>query len=151
MPTSSVASISRWAMTSAASSSTVTFTVGLRCRNMARHSGTKPMLKVPVAPMRTSPESSSPARIRSRQAVVHLAQRLGRIAQEGLAGLGEHHALADAVEQELPDLFFQLPDLVRQRRLRDVHALGRAGEGQALRQRDEVAQVPQFHRVYQGE
>jgi hypothetical protein len=35
--------------------------------------------------------------------------------------------------------------------LRHVHALGRAGERQAFRQGDEVAQVAQFHRVYQGE
>ncbi len=39
-----------------------------------------------------------PHALQVRQAVVHLAQRLGGIAQKSLAGFGEHHALADAVE-----------------------------------------------------
>ena len=51
----------------------------------------------------------------------------------------------------MAELLFQLPDLVRERRLGDVHALGGTGEGQALRQGDEIAEVAQFHRVYQGQ
>ncbi len=82
--------------------------------------------------------------------MVHLAQRPGGIPEKRLARLGEHHALADAVEHRMAELLFQLPDLVRQRRLRDVHAFGGAGEGEALRQSDEITQVAQFHRVYQG-
>jgi hypothetical protein len=50
----------------------------------------------------------------------------------------------------MAELLFQLPDLVRQRRLRHVHAFGGAGEGEALRQSDEITQVAQFHRVFQG-
>ena len=65
MPTSSSAAISLSAIASAASSSTVTFTDAWRCMKPARHSGTKPMLNVCVAPMRTTPLSSPAARFKS--------------------------------------------------------------------------------------
>ena len=61
----------------------------------------------------------------------------------------------DKLTQVVVEAFAGTPD-ARLRELmtalvRHVHALGRAGEGQAFRQGDEVAQVAQFHRVYQGE
>ena len=81
------------------------------------------------------------------QALVDLAQRLGRVADEVLAGFGQHDALADAVEQRAADLLLELADLVRQRRLRDVNALGGAGEAQALGERREIAEVAELHRA----
>ena len=103
------------------------------------------MLKVCVVPMRTWPLRPRLAGLERGDAVVHLLQRARGEAQEQLAGLGGDHLAADAVEQRLAQFFFQLADLVRQRRLRDVHALRGAREAQVLGQRHEVAQVSQFH------
>ena len=85
------------------------------------------------------------ARLEHRDALVDLLQRARREGEEQLAGLGRHHLLADAVEERLADLFLELADLVRQRRLGDVDPLGRAREAQAIGQRHEVAKVPQLH------
>ena len=130
---------------SAGSSSTRTRTVGCRARNCATHSGIRPMLKVWVAPMRTSPVRPPPPGLQHRDAVVDLLQRAHREGQEQLAGLGRHHLLADAVEQRLADLVLELADLVRQRRLGHVDAVGRLREAEVVGQRHEVAKMPQLH------
>ncbi|MCY1547466.1 hypothetical protein D9M68_835300 [compost metagenome] len=79
------------------------------------------------------------------QAQVDLLQRRRHVAAQDLAGLRHAHALAAAVEQWRAQFLLELPDLVRQRRLRHVQALGRARETAGLGQGVEVAQVPQFH------
>jgi len=79
------------------------------------------------------------------QAQVDLVQGLGAVVQKLVARTGQRHALACAVEQRRADLLFELLDLVRQRRLRDMQPLGRAREVERAGQCDEVAQVPQFH------
>ncbi|MNG25454.1 hypothetical protein D3C84_1103100 [compost metagenome] len=78
-------------------------------------------------------------------AMVDLGQRSRRVAAQQLAGLGGHHLLADALEQGLAQLVLQLADLVREGGLGHVHPLGGAGEAQAIRQRDEIAQMPHLH------
>ncbi len=45
----------------------------------------------------------------------------------------------------MAEFFLELTDLMGQRRLRHVRALGGPGEREALRQCDEIAKVPQFH------
>jgi len=79
------------------------------------------------------------------QAQVDLLQRRRHVAAQDLAGLGEAHLPAAAVEQRHAQLFLQLLDLVRQGRLRHVQALGGPGEVEGLRDGVEVAQVAQFH------
>ena len=44
-----------------------------------------------------------------------------------------------------PQLVFELPDLMAQRRLAQIQPLGGAAEVQRLGQRDDVAKVAQFH------
>ena len=90
------------------------------------------------------------------------AQLLGRAAQaaQPVVDLGQRHftlpsscspasviddALADAVEQPMADLGFELLDLVRQRRLGDVDGFGRTGEVELLGERREITQMTQFH------
>jgi putative GTP pyrophosphokinase len=69
-------------------------------------------------------------------------------------------SLLELAERELEDLrawqldtqrALQLADLPRQRRLRDVQALGGATETQLLRHGDEVAQLPQVDRPVHAE
>src|SRR5450755_3609456 len=67
------------------------------------------------------------------------------VGEEELARFGRHHFLADAFEERLADFFFEPADLVRQRRLADVYALGRAREAEVFGQGDEVAKMPQLH------
>jgi hypothetical protein len=65
--------------------------------------------------------------------------------EEQLAGLGRHDLLADALEQRLAHLVFELPDLMAQRRLGHVHPLGSPREAEVLGQAHEIPQVPQLH------
>ena len=84
------------------------------------------------------------------QAAVDLLQCGHQVAAQQLARLGQRHLLVAAVEQHHAQFFLELADLVRQRGLRDVQPLGRAGEVERARQGDEVTQVPQFHGVELG-
>ena len=103
------------------------------------------MLKVCVAPTRTCPVRPPLPGSQHRDALVDLLQGPHREGEEQLAGLGRDDLLADAVEERLADLVLELADLVRERRLGDVHALGGAGEAEALGEGDEVAKMPQLH------
>jgi hypothetical protein len=63
------------------------------------------------------------------------------VLQRHTPGLGEHEAAAAALEQGMAEPFFELPQLHRQRRGRDMQPLGRARQALLVRDGAEVAQV----------
>ena len=65
--------------------------------------------------------------------------------QHRLAGGGERHGAAAAVEQRLAELGLQPPHLRADARLGDVLALGGAREAALLGHRDDVGELPEFH------
>ena len=67
------------------------------------------------------------------------------VTQEGLAGRGQLHAAAGALEQPHPELGLQRGDLLAERRLGDVQPGGGAPEVQLLGDGDEIAKLAQFH------
>ena len=79
------------------------------------------------------------------QPAVDLGQRVLHPPEQLLARLGDHDALADAVEQPMPDLGLELLDLMRQRRLGDVNGFGGTGEIELLGERREITQMAQLH------
>ena len=60
------------------------------------------------------------------------------LGQKGAAGIGEFDPPARSLEQRYPELLFELADLVAERWLGDVQALGGPAEVELLRDRDEV-------------
>ena len=78
---------------------------------------------------------------------LELGQHPARPDDEDLAGVGQRHVAGGALHQRQPDLVLEPADLLRQRGLGDVLALGRAREVQLLGERDQVAQLAQFHNV----
>ena len=70
-------------------------------------------------------------------------ERRPGVRQRGLAGGGQPHGATRPVQQRLSELAFQPLDLGADRRLRDVDALGRAGEVGLLGDGDEVLELPQ--------
>ncbi len=72
-------------------------------------------------------------------------QQVGHLVQQRLARLGQLHAGRCAQEQRRPHLVFQRLDLARQRRLRHVQALGRAGEVALFGDRQKLAHVFEIH------
>jgi hypothetical protein len=84
--------------------------------------------------------------------LVHVsAQRLG-LGEDGsgagrdqLAGLGRVHGSGRAVQQLRTQLPLELPDLVRERRLRHVQLVGGTREVPVSRHRFEVAKLPYLH------
>ncbi|HUN52359.1 MAG TPA: hypothetical protein VMU42_14635 [Candidatus Sulfotelmatobacter sp.] len=91
-------------------------------------------------------------------AAVALAQKLrafadgGRVVQETAAVAekllpfaGQHQAARDPIEQLEAELAFQIADLARQGRLRDVQLLRRFRNGAQLRHGDEGSRSPQIH------
>lgn len=88
---------------------------------------------------------TSPRALRCLHRVVRALQDVLRARQEGAAGVVQADAAPAPVEQRRADFLFQLPDLLRQRRLRHAKLLGRAGEVLGLGRGDEIAQVAQFH------
>ena len=70
---------------------------------------------------------------------VDLRQNRPRLGQKHLARAGELYTPLRALEQQHPQLGFELANLAAQRGLRDVQARGRATEVQCLGHGDEVA------------
>ena len=77
--------------------------------------------------------------------VRRLRQDDPRLLHEHAARLGELHLALGAVEQLDPELFFELADLMAERRLAEMQPLGGAAEVQGFCQRDDVAKVSQLH------
>jgi hypothetical protein len=69
-----------------------------------------------------------------------------RALQEGVAGGGQLHAAAGAAQKDGAHHLLELPDLLAQRRLRDVKPPRRPAEVQLLRDGDEVAEVAKLER-----
>ena len=64
-----------------------------------------------------------------------------RALDDFLAGGGQRHALGRALDELHAEVFLELLELRRQRRLADEAALGRAAEVARVGEGDEVAQV----------
>jgi hypothetical protein len=81
-----------------------------------------------------------------------LAATLGRsksragMGQERLTRAGEGHGAPIAVEERLPELTLEAPDLRADGRLGDRYAGRRARELSLLGDRDEVRELPQVHK-----
>ena len=75
-----------------------------------------------------------------------VAQHLAGGLDERLAGGGEHHAPADAVEERGAELGLELADRLRHRRLRHVLGLGRARHAAVVDHREEQAEPSEIHR-----
>jgi hypothetical protein len=57
----------------------------------------------------------------------------------------ELHGARGSDKERIPDFFFQVPDLLRQRRLRHMKPAGGAAEMQLLGNGEEIAQVAEIH------
>lgn len=68
-----------------------------------------------------------------------------RIGEDGPAHLRHGHRTAGAVEQRLPQLPLQLPDLGAHPGLRQMQPGGGPGEVGLFHHSDEVLQLPKFH------
>ena len=64
------------------------------------------------------------------------------------SSVGQSHAPLGAIEQSHSEFILELADLLAQGRLRDMQALGGAAEVEFFGDRDEIAQVSQFHMQY---
>ena len=69
-----------------------------------------------------------------------------RLGKKHAALTGKVEGLCRAIEKRQPELVFEVSDLAAQRRLRNMQALGRAGDVFLFRDGDEIAQVPELHR-----
>jgi len=76
---------------------------------------------------------------------IHLLKYPPRVFEEQLAGSTQSDTARQAVEQLEAQLGFQVLDLRRKRRLRDVQALCCAPVVLLLADGHEISQVPQFH------
>ena len=76
---------------------------------------------------------------------VDLGERAPRAGDEHVARLRHRDLARRALDERHPDLRLEAADLLRQRRLGDVLAGGRASEVTLVGERDEVAQLSQIH------
>ena len=74
-----------------------------------------------------------------------LGQDDARLLHEHAPCLGELHLALGAMEERDPKLFFELPDLMAERRLAEIQPFGGAAEVERFGQRDDVAKVSQLH------
>src|SRR2546423_11135681 len=69
-----------------------------------------------------------------------------RLLVESPPGVGEQHLASQPLEKRLPQLAFQLDDLLAERGLRDQATLCGAGKALQLGYRRKVAQLVELHR-----
>ena len=120
---------------------------GAWSRNVRSSSGTNEYIAEPTKPTASRPTSPRWTR-RAWRAASSTASRISRARiEEPLAGRGQLDLALVAQQQRRADLLLELADLLAQRRLRHVQALGRAAEVQLLGDDDEVAQVAELHGV----
>jgi hypothetical protein len=84
-------------------------------------------------------------RLKLRLAGLDLGKRPPRPLGEARAGFGQRHPAGGALHQCESDLALEAADLLREGGLRDVLARGGAGEVALVRERDQVAELAQFH------
>ena len=77
---------------------------------------------------------------------IELVEDPARPRDEQLARLGQRDAAGGALHQCEPDLLLEALDLLRECRLGDVLTRRRAGEMALVGDRDEVAQLSEFHK-----
>ena len=75
----------------------------------------------------------------------HLFEDSARLTEQKLPGLGEFDAARAAVEEGCPDLVLKVANLQAERRLLDAEPFGRTSKMQLLGDRDEIAEMPEFH------
>ena len=71
-----------------------------------------------------------------------------RLLQEDAPCVGQCDVLPAAVQQLDPDRFLELADLLAQRRLSRAKACSRSCEAELFGNRNEIAQVSEFHGCY---
>ena len=120
-------------------------TPGSAPRSAAATCGSSAYVAEPVNPTARRPNSPRAARSVS-SAALSTAARISRAAHEqDLARRRELDAARRAVQQRHAELGLEPPDLLRERRLGHVQALGGAAEVAFLGDGDERAQVAELH------
>ena len=76
---------------------------------------------------------------------IGLSEDRASLVEHRCAGRSQRHGARRSIEQTHPELILELADLLTDRRLRHMHALGRVTEVQLLRDGDEIPKVPKFH------
>ncbi len=100
----------------------------------------------PANPIRSTPRAPRAMLARLLHVILNVPQRPARPVEEGCTCRGELHRPGGPHEQGAAHEVLQLPDLLRERRLREVQAPGRPAEMQFLGDRHEVPQVTQLQR-----
>ncbi len=81
----------------------------------------------------------------SRRNDIECVQRLPRERKQGLTSVGQRHPMVTAEEQFTAEFPLEAADSLAQRRRSHVQSLRGPTEVEFLRDRDEVAQVPNLH------
>ena len=84
------------------------------------------------------PDLSSRSALRNRDRIADVRENPRHLGHKSPSGIGELHPVAGTVEQGHAHLGFEGLDLLGQRGLGDIQALGCAGEIQLLGDRQEV-------------
>jgi len=77
--------------------------------------------------------------------ILDILQDASRVTQEHLSRIAQSHPTGEPVEQEESHILFEIPDLSRQRRLRDTQSCSGSPEMLLFSHADEIAQMPEFH------
>ena len=98
----------------------------------------------PMKPMRKEPISPRPTRRVSSMSHA-LAKADARSLQQHLAGAGQLHRTGGALQKRMTDDLFQFANLLGEWWLREIQPFRGAAKMQFFGDRDEIAQVAQFH------
>src|SRR5688572_30057987 len=77
--------------------------------------------------------------------MLHARENVLRLLQEDASGIRQSDVMAAALEQVHAYRLLESPDLLTQRRLSRAQACCRACEAELFGDRDEVAEMPEFH------
>ena len=118
---------------------------GADLRNWRRSIGSTPQTGELTKPMDRLPASPRPACPASIAARFHFIHRGQGARLKYFSGRTQFHTSICLVKRFHSELFFQLADLLTQRRLRHVQLVGRSRKIQLFGHREEVSDLSEFH------
>lgn len=98
-----------------------------------------------MKPTRRRPVSPADGTLCSSLRALGGRKREPRLGKKCATGRRELHTASDTIEEQRANFALEVANLPAERWLRDVEALRRSPEMELLRDRDEIAKVPELH------
>ena len=128
-------------------SSTVRLIPGWLAANRPRSGGIRATLRIGTTPTCSAPRNWPGSLVQFLQEIFQVPENGAGVLLENLAGRSEQDAFSASLKKRNAQAGFEVAHLLGDTRLRNPEAIRRAAEAAGFRDRQEIAEVADFHRV----